>query len=109
MDKKYIEYEKTIRDLEKLCVNGKMIGNDNSTYIDFTDAIDTVAKQPSAEVQPVKYGLWLKEYLSNGKIRYRCSVCNGIFGEDMIIDFNHNRFCSDCGAKMKMKQENWEC
>lgn len=47
----------------------------------------------------VRHGKWLKEYLSYGVIRYRCSVCNGMFSQNMI-EFSHKNFCSNCGAKM---------
>lgn len=48
-----------------------------------------------------KYGHWIEEYLGYGATRYRCSKCGSLFGQDMIKEFNHNKYCSDCGTEMK--------
>lgn len=61
-----------------------------------------VINAPTADVQEVRHGKWIKEYLSYGAIRYRCSVCNGMFSQNMI-EFSHKNFCSNCGAKMLEK------
>ena len=37
-----------------------------------------VINAPTADVQEVRHGKWIKEYLSYGAIRFRCSVCNGM-------------------------------
>lgn len=52
-------------------------------------------------VNTEKVGHWIKELLGHGDYRYRCSECNTIFGSDMIDEFNHNKFCANCGVKMK--------
>lgn len=62
-----------------------------------------ISKEPAADVRPEKHGYWIREYLGYGDHRYRCSVCSHIFGEEMIDDFKHNQYCSDCGAKMDEK------
>ena len=67
--------------------------------------IEYIEQIPAADVQPVKHGRWISEYIGYGVTRYKCSVCGGIFGEDMIVDFQHNNFCSDCGAKMTRKDD----
>ena len=94
-EKEYIEREKTIRNLEKLCVNGKMIGNDNSTYIDFADAIEVVAEQPIAGVQEVRHGKWIEKPYLLGTSNF-CSLC----GENYGMPHGKYNFCPNCGAKM---------
>lgn len=55
----------------------------------------------AADVQEVKHGRWISEHISYGVTRYKCSVCGGRFG--IIEDFQPNKFCPDCGARMDGK------
>lgn len=55
---------------------------------------------PTANVQPVKHGYWIYEDLGYRTGRYKCSNCGAIQGEAQIKEFGHNKFCSDCGARM---------
>ena len=64
---------------------------------DIQDFLDNI---PTADVEPVKYGHWICENLGFGAYRYRCSECGNLYGQDQIEDFEHNKFCGDCGAKM---------
>ena len=113
MAKEYIEREKTIKDLEKLCVDGKMIGDDNSTYIDFADVIDVVTEQPTADVQEVRHG---NNVTTNDPIiEFECSECGFVceISENLndyadIIDlqkYYSPNFCPHCGAKMDKESE----
>ena len=60
-----------------------------------------VADCPTADVQEVKYGRWVKLYECN----YKCSVCGAWFRtrddygnpEDKLPDY---RYCPMCGAKV---------
>lgn len=54
-------------------------------------------------LQAVGCGYWIKEDLGYGAYRYKCSKCGAHFGADVIDEFNHNKYCADCGAKMKLK------
>lgn len=83
-------------------------GADPESWADGWDkAIDTaiweLEKIPAATVRPERHGHWIREYLGYGAHRYKCSVCGSRFGEDMIDDFKHDQYCSDCGAKMDGK------
>ncbi len=49
-------------------------------------------------------GYWIKEYLGYGACRYKCSQCGSIFGQSMIEDFHHDKYCADCGKKMKSRK-----
>ena len=98
-EKEYIEREKTIRDLEKLCVDEKMIGNDNSTYIDFADAIEVVAEQPTADVQEVRHGKWETIIDAYGHIEgWLHKEC----GRQVT---SKDEYCPHCGAKMDKESE----
>lgn len=94
-EKEYIEREAFIEILKKTEKDCEHYAD--KVCCDF--AIRMVNLMPPADVQEVRHGKWIKEYLSYGVIRYRCSVCNGMFSQNMI-DFNHKNFCTDCGAKM---------
>ena len=59
-----------------------------------------IMKQPAADVEPVKHGHWIQEYLGYGVSRYICSVCKSRISENEILYFEHNKFCPVCGAKM---------
>lgn len=98
MDKKYIDLEAAVETLKR-----KSLMMFNTRYKGYTDAIKDLADMPAADVQEVRHGNWVMEHIGYGVTRYKCSVCGGRFGEDMIEDFRHNRFCSDCGARMDGK------
>lgn len=89
-EKEYIEHNKTIRDLEELCADGKMIGNNNSTYIDFADVIDVVAEQPTTDVQEV---VRCKDCYWSVPWNIRLSLCRNF---NMVM--KPDDFCS-CGEK----------
>ena len=63
-------------------------------------AIKKVEEMNGEDVEPIKYGHWIYENLGFGAYRYRCSECGNLYGQDQIEDFEHNKFCGDCGAKM---------
>lgn len=60
------------------------------------DAMNVIAKLPSADVQPVRRGQWAEE---NGFIY--CPFCGDPWGapgcESMVKSFN---YCPNCGARM---------
>ena len=68
--------------------------------------LDTSVKV--ADVAKVKHGKWEEEYLGYGTYRYRCSECNSTCGEDMINEFHHKNYCSNCGAKMDLEEREKE-
>lgn len=64
-------------------------------------AMDILIDMPAADVQPVKHGKWLNEYLDEDDIwRANCSNCKrecaDYFGR---ISITHN-YCEYCGARM---------
>ena len=50
-----------------------------------------IDKTPTADVQEIKHGIWIKEEKS---VLYFCSSC----GERVYRDYY--KFCPNCGAKM---------
>ena len=85
------------KDIEEIYTNGSML----IPSFRVKQMIEYYFNSTStSDVQKVRHGKWIKEHIGNGVTRYKCSVCNSCFGEDMIIDFNHNKFCADCGAKI---------
>lgn len=106
---KYIDIEP----LRKQMVEFKMIveqfsknSSFLSAYISGIDAVmETIDQQPTTDIQEVKHGYWIRESIGYGVTRYKCSVCGRRFGEDIIEDFQSNKFCSNCGAKMYSEEE----
>lgn len=74
----------------------------SSYNLDFVvEWLKTEFEISKTDIEPVRNGYWMGEYVGYGRYRYRCSECGRIFGQDQIEEFKHNKFCADCGAKMK--------
>ena len=54
---------------------------------------------PSADVQPVRHGHWLRTGRTNvyGGFEVECSVCNDSV---MITNIEYEHYCRNCGARM---------
>ena len=112
----YIKRNEIIKILEER-LKEKDMSLKNATYIEDINEIGNEINElkvlieiieldiPAADVEPVKHGYWIREYLNYGVSRYICSVCNGIIGE-YEMDFGHNKFCPMCGTKMDRKDKN---
>ena len=65
--------------------------------IGWTSLHNVVAKQPAADVAPVRHGRW-ETYLDGDRLMpeqyYKCSICG-----DRGYRFRGN-YCPNCGAKM---------
>lgn len=72
------------------------------TLRELLEEINWKTRRPQAE--PNTEGYWIKEYLGYGTYRYKCSQCGSIFGQSMIEDFHHDKYCADCGKKMKSRK-----
>lgn len=63
-------------------------------------ASNKVSKIPAADVEPVRHGRWIQDYVADAdpheRIRYKCSLC-GRYEE------YREPYCN-CGAKMDMKE-----
>lgn len=59
----------------------------------FKNEGDMIDQCPTLNVEPIRYGLWLKEELIGCEPYYLCSLC----GKLHYQDYN---FCNNCGAKM---------
>lgn len=58
--------------------------------------IESVKEQPTADVEEVKYGYWIKcQKLYGIGYEYVCSAC-----EKGIRQYEGQPICSECGAKM---------
>lgn len=85
----YIEREALIKRLEATPILKYGI----PTYVR-DGVIDLVAKQPAADVEPVKHGEWLARARKNG-VGKCCSACMA------ACTFAPMPYCPNCGAKMK--------
>lgn len=59
---------------------------------------------PSADVQPVRHGHWLRTGRTNayGGFEVECSVCND---NVMITNIEYEHYCRNCGARMDERSE----
>ena len=98
MEKKYIDVDKALEELNK-----------TPAYFESGDirygieiAIDTINKLPTADVVEVKHGKW-KIKIDEYDCEYmKCSVCKEIFYpvDEDTVDTTPN-YCPNCGAKMQ--------
>lgn len=58
------------------------------------DTLDYIDSEPAADVEPVRYGRWVKD----GEVVV-CSEC----GEEHAWDEYRATYCEDCGAKMDLE------
>lgn len=60
---------------------------------------EALNKVPSADVQPVRHGHWLRTGRTNvyGGFEVECSVCND---NVMITNIEYEHYCRNCGAQM---------
>ena len=68
-------------------------------YSSWADVLEWLQSQPTADVEEVKHGKWLKIVKDIGKGRtlthYKCSLC-GVYVSDKV------NYCYHCGAKMSV-------
>lgn len=64
---------------------------------------EALNKVPSADVQPVRHGYWLRTGRTNvyGGFEVECSVCND---NVMITNIEYEHYCRNCGALMDGEQ-----
>lgn len=67
---------------------------------DIQDFLDNI---PTADVEPIKHGYWIKEFRLI--TWYRCSECDGCINEEPYYDYTNEimhypKYCEHCGAKM---------
>lgn len=67
---------------------------------------DLIAKQPTIDSQPVRYGQWIEcdyQYLDHGEVKtepgagWCCSVCHVGFCK---MKMTYKQYCAHCGSKM---------
>ena len=65
------------------------------------EAKNIIKDQESADVAPVVHGKWKFREIKNGVRYWTCSNCRNRIN----TWWAHDRYCSDCGAKMDLKHE----
>ena len=86
----------------------EMIGDIRGTYL-----AQDIGKIPSADVQEVKHGHWIR---CNDQGGVRCSKCRHATNETILRWYRDNEnnicyqsahpfYCSRCGAKMDLEEE----
>ena len=96
MAKKYIDAEKLERHFENCICEAY---NTNGVTEDFEIALKATKNQPSADVQEVKHGHWIKtdDFTTVEQYaiyKYKCSECGA------HVDYGIDNYCYHCGAKM---------
>lgn len=57
-----------------------------------------IARQPAADVAPVRHGRWIEQEKYTFGVMCDCSIC-----DNRILDTGHPwNYCPNCGAKMDL-------
>ena len=92
----YIKREDAV---EKIKVDCDRIGHVPKRVIDFfTLGMESV---PSADVEPIRHGYWIRDLTYSYGIHYICSVCG------KVKQWKSN-YCPNCGAKMDGEEQERE-
>ncbi len=102
--KEYIERKALLEELAELYDNiDPRWQRGRDARLGLTMAKKVIENHPTADVQEVRHGEWVKKYLEHNQYLYRCSCCSAEVGKYYIEDFGHKNFCPVCGAKMVKK------
>ena len=71
---------------------------------------DLISMQPTADVQPVVHGTWIKDVDDEYEFTYICSKCGSNCTSSVNIENNtktmyRTKYCPNCGAKMDKEVE----
>lgn len=61
---------------------------------------ELIDRQPTIDMEPVRYGKWIRLERPKGMERYRCSECNEIVRVPECMGEPIYKRCPWCGAKM---------
>ena len=94
-EKEYIEREA----LQEIFENRMQDNNIMCPVIKVLEVIEIIEKQPTADVAPVRHGVWASE-----ETAVTCTACGRSYDTDFEIKRNVIRdfdYCPNCGAKME--------
>lgn len=93
-EKEYIERETLKNEISSLTVSicGKQMFNDEAK----ASVLRVIDEQPTADVQEVRHGKWIKSKHIKFGNEFKCPFCDYSYFTD---DMEYN-FCPHCGAKM---------
>ena len=84
------------------------IEDDANGNFNIMTALRCVDDAPTADVQEVRHGHWIKNSLDNfRKVECSCSICgwSGVDNYDSYVDINDFEYCPYCGAKMDEEEQ----
>lgn len=95
----YISREAVVRYLkgynEKELNKGGNFGMITSSVLDKAER--AISEMPSADVQPVRHGRWVKSATQKHvEVTYECSECQ----HEAVGEYEKTPFCGRCGARM---------
>ena len=67
----------------------------------YQDMIDTIENEPSADVEPVRHGRWIRICGDD----YECSECQAAVWSRPPYPIERYKYCWSCGAKMDKEEE----
>lgn len=98
----YIKREDAERFIERHCYPIVHDINSHEQGMTITGIKQALDEIPSADVEPVKRGKWLRmsECSENIDDRYKCSKCGYVVHQkDRIFLMTYNRWCGHCGSR----------
>lgn len=122
MNDEYISREAVVRYLkgysEKECNSNSPYGMITSSVLNKVER--ALSEMPSADVQPVKHGMWIETHISLCKwiqedekeeghsfymAELKCSCCERYNAVTFALTLNKPDFCQLCGARMDGDEE----
>nr|DAY66462.1 MAG TPA: rubredoxin iron binding domains containing a [Caudoviricetes sp.] len=101
---KYIDADNLINELSAACMP---IYEKGITGIlgDNSSIADIINEQPTADVQEVKRGKWVKPGNDQDHKQWICSECKGLIETACYCWHCYYNYCPNCGARMEEFEE----
>ena len=93
----YISREEAVKKI-KSCIFTAQDAWESVYNTAMAEIMECIKHIPSADVQPVRFGRWVKSDIQKHvEVTYECSEC----GHEAVGDYEKTSFCGGCGVKMK--------
>lgn len=101
---KYISREELIEEIEEeIAIGDKFDEKDVLINKGLKIALKYIKRQASADVQPVKHGLWITAHPVDVAKEFKCTACGGLIELPVFAKRCYYDYCPNCGARMGLK------
>ena len=101
----YISKDKIIQDIEEeIGISNMALDEDVWFNRGLKTALSYIKKTPTADVQPVKHGRWIKQEGFWNKNTVKCSLCGNYLDMNGVNGGRSDaNYCPNCGARMDLE------